>query len=177
MKIGIFGTSRATDSKIIAKVEKIGEIIASKKHEVVTGGVSGYPYTVALSALSQGGKAIAYGAGLNMSDHKSFYDVDLSKYSQTIFQDRYVGDELSKIDLYFRSLKLCFNVDCGIFIGGRVGTMYELTILSGLAKDIYVLGGSGGITHNTVKSFLEEGHKEDSKVIFFESPEELEDYL
>jgi predicted Rossmann-fold nucleotide-binding protein len=101
----------------------------------------------------------------------------LSQYSDIVFQEKYAGDNFSKIDLYLRSLKLCFDVDMAIVIGGRVGTMYEITILAGIAKDIYVLNGSGGITNKTIKEFLNGGHKEKSKIEFFNSVEEIEKFL
>ena len=55
--------------------------------------------------------------------------------------------------------------------------MYKITILAGIAKDVFVLGGSGGITNKTIKEFLREGHKEKSKIEFFNSIQELEGYL
>ncbi|OGM23752.1 hypothetical protein A2627_05190 [Candidatus Woesebacteria bacterium RIFCSPHIGHO2_01_FULL_39_28] len=177
MKIAIIGSSNPSNKEIVKKSQELGEVLASKGQIVVTGGVSGYPDMVALSTLSSGGKAIAYCAGKNLDDHKKFYQTDLSKYSELIFQEKYVGDNFSKIDLYLRSLKLCFDVDAAIVIGGRVGTMYKITILAGIAKDVFVLGGSGGITNKTIKEFLREGHKEKSKIEFFNSIQELEGYL
>ena len=177
MNIAIIGSSNPNNEEIVKKSQELGRLLASKGHTVVTGGVSGYPDIVALSALSSGGKAVAYCVGKNLDDHKKFYQTDLSKYSEVISQEKYVGENLSKIDLYLRSLKLCFDVDMAITIGGRVGTMYEITILAGIAKDIYVLNESGGITNNTIKEFLSEGHKEKSKIEFFGSIEEIEKYL
>jgi predicted Rossmann-fold nucleotide-binding protein len=177
MKVAIIGSTNPDSQEIIKKSQELGRLIASKGHIVVTGGVSGYPDIVALSAISSKGKAIAYCAGKNLDDHKKLYQTDLSKYSETIFQEKYIGDSLSKIDLYIRSLKLCFDVDIAIVIGGRVGTMYEITILAGISKDIYVLNESGGITNKTIKEFLKEGHKEKSKIEFFSSAEELEKFL
>lgn len=72
---------------------------------------------------------------------------------------------------------MCSNVDLAIIIGGRVGTMYEVTILSGMSKDMFVLKGSGGITNQTIKKFMKEGHKEKSKIIFFEKSKELHKLL
>lgn len=177
MKIGIFGSSKTSSEDIKLKAEQIGTIIASKGFEVATGGVTGYPDVVVQSALKEGGKATAFVAGKRLGDHRKFYDLDLSLYSQIIYQDNYFYKDFSKADLYARSLNLVCNIDKAIVIGGRVGTMYELTLLSGLGKDIFVLEGSGGITDKTVKNFLEEGHKEKSKIIFFSSPKELANLL
>ncbi len=177
MKIAIIGSSNPDNEEIVKKSQELGELLALKGHTVVTGGVSGYPDLVATSTISSGGKAIAYCAGKNIEDHKKFYQTDLSKYSEVIFQEEYVGNGFSKIDLYLRSLKLCFDVDMAIVIGGRVGTMYEITILAGISKDIFVLDGSGGITNKTIKEFLREGHKEKSRIEFFGSAQELEKYL
>ncbi len=177
MKIAIIGSSNPDNGDFFKKSQELGRLLALKGHIIVTGGVSGYPDLVAVSAISSGGKAIAYCAGKNLEDHKKFYQTDLSKYSEVIFQEKYVCNNFSKIDLYLRSLKLCFDVDMAIVIGGRVGTMYEITIMAGIAKDIYVLEASGGITNKTIKEFLKEGHKEKSKIEFFNSIRELEKYL
>jgi len=173
MKIGVFGSSTISNDDIALKAKEIGKIIASKNYQVLTGGVPGYPDVVAKAALEAGGRAIAYAAGKKLQDHNKFYEVDLSPYSQVIFQDNYFSNDFSRADLYVRSLDLVCNVDKAIVIGGRVGTMYELTMLSGLGKDIFVLEGSGGVTETTIKRFIEEGHKEKSKIIYFSSPKEL----
>ncbi|MDO8506953.1 MAG: hypothetical protein Q7S53_00080 [bacterium] len=173
MNIGIFGSSQPTNQEIKIKAEEVGKIIASKGYTVITGGVPGYPHIVAMSAMSVGGKAVVYAAGLTSDDHNKFYNLDLSQYTKTIFQDKYHDDKFSSIDLYERSLKMVSQVDKAIIIGGRVGTMYEVTILSGLGKDMFVLENSGGITKNTMANFINEGHKEKSEIVYFNSPEEL----
>ena len=177
MKVAIIGSSKASDENIIYKSKKIGVILASKSYIVVTGGVPGYPDIVAQSTISSGGKAMAYCAGKSIRDHNQFYKTDLSKYSEIIFQDKYVDVTFSKIDLYFRSIKLCFDVDFAVVIGGRVGTMNEVTILAGNTKDIYVLDSAGGISNNTIKQFIKEGHKEQSKILYFSNPSELDSFI
>jgi len=169
MKIAIFGTTKANNSQIIKKAKKIGKLIAKNKHTIVTGGTNGYPHIVAQSAISVGGKVISYAVGKSISDHYQFHDVDLSKYTNIIFQKKYFNKKLLGIDNYLRSLDMCFNVDIAIVISGKVGTMYEITIISGMSKDIYVLEGSGGVTGKTIKEFAKEGHKTKSKIIFFKT--------
>lgn len=177
MNIGIFGTSQANDKEIIKIAKEIGQIIAMGNHTVVTGGSAGYPHIVALSAVKAGGHAISYATGLTMADHQQFHKIDLSKYSQVIFQKKYFNKKLLGIDNYLRSLDMCLNVDLAVVIGGRVGTMYEVTILSGLSKDIFVLADSGGVAGQTIKKFIKEGHKEKSKIQYFKTPTQLKKYL
>ncbi|MDO8241126.1 MAG: hypothetical protein Q7T51_04070 [Candidatus Moranbacteria bacterium] len=177
MKIGIFGTTKASDKEIIKKAKEIGKLIAINNHTVVTGGTSGYPHAVALSAIKNGGKVISYAVGKSMSDHSQFHNVDLSKYANVIFQKKYFNKKLLGIDNYLRSLDMCLNIDMAIVISGKVGTMYEVTITSGMSKDMYVLEGSGGITGHTIKEFIKEGHKTKSKIIFFNNPEDLNKVL
>ncbi|RLC38617.1 hypothetical protein DRH27_01860 [Candidatus Falkowbacteria bacterium] len=69
------------------------------------------------------------------------------------------------------------DIDIAVIIGGKTGTMYEVTVLSGLSKDFYVLENSGGITKKTIKNFTKEGHKNNSKIIFIKNPEELNKYI
>lgn len=173
MKIGIFGRTKADNKEIIRKAKEIGKIIALGGHTVVTGGTDGYPHIAALSAIEAGGEAVSYATGLSMSDHNQFHSTDLSEYTKVVFQKKYFNKKLLAIDNYLRSLDMCLNVDLAIIIGGRVGTMYEVTILSGMSKDIYVLKGSGGIAEQTIRKFIKEGHKEKSGIRFFENPETL----
>lgn len=173
MKIGIFGSSHKNNPEIIAEAEKIGKIIAMKSHQVVTGGSAGYPHIVAKSALKVGGQTTVYAVGKNLTDHKKYHDIDISKYTNIIFQEKYFTKKLSGIDNYVRSLKMVTDIDTAIIIGGRVGTMYEISILSGMAKSFFVLENSGGITNETIQKFIEEGHKEKSSVTFLKSSEDL----
>jgi len=177
MKIGVFGRTKADNKKIIKQAKEIGQIIALTDNIVVTGGTEGYPHIVAMSAIKNKGKAISYATGLKLADHLKFHKVDLSKYTKVIFQKKYFNKKLLGIDNYLRSLDMCLNVDCAIIIGGRVGTMYEVTILSGIAKNIFVLKGSGGIANQTIKKFIIEGHKEKSKIKYFDDPKMLKKLL
>lgn len=173
MKIGIFGATKTSDIETIGRAKEIGSLIASNNHIVVTGGTNGYPHAVALSAIQAGGKVISYATGKSMADHSQFHDTDLSKYTEIVFQKKYFDKQLLGIDNYLRSLDMCLGVDAAIIIGGRVGTMYEVTLMSGMSKNIYVLEGSGGVTKHTIKEFIKEGHKTESEILFFENPEEL----
>lgn len=177
MKVAIIGSAKIEDQEIVSKAKEIGELLGKQGHTILTGGGSGGPDIVARAALAAGGQAIAYCAGKDLTDHRKWYTLDLSDYSQLIFQEFYIGSELSTIDLYLRSLKYCFDADKAIVIGGRVGTMYEVTILAATAKDIFVLKDSGGITGETIKSFTQEGHKEISKIEFINSVKDLENLI
>lgn len=178
MKIGVFGKTKLDDnSEIISKAKEIGKYLATHGHTVVTGGVEGYPHIVAKSAIEAGGTAIAYAVGISMEDHAKYHPVDLSKYAEVIFQKKYFDNKLQNIDNYFRSLDLCNSVDAAVIVGGRVGTMFEVTIISGMSKDMFVLRSSGGITGDTIRAFAKEGHKEKSKIVFFDNIDELENYL
>ena len=173
MKIGIFGSSHKNNPEIIKQTKEIGRLLALKNHEVVTGGSPGYPHIVASSALAAGGKATVYAVGLNLKDHKKYHATDISKYTNIIYQKKYFKKELSMIDNYARSLDMVMDIDTAVIIGGRVGTMYEISILCGMAKDFFVLEDSGGITKETIRSFVKEGHKENSSVTFLKNSNDL----
>jgi len=177
MKVGVFGRGKFEKKEITKKAKEIGKIIAYSGHTVVTGGTNGYPHIVALSAIQVGGKAVSYATGRSITDHSQFHNVDISKYTKIIFQKKYFNKKLSGIDNYLRSLYMCLDIDIAIVIGGKVGTMFEVTLMSGMSKDIYVLQNSGGITDHTIRNFIKEGHKENSKIIFFENLEKLRKLL
>ena len=177
MKIAIIGTTTASNPQVIKKAKAIGKLLALNKHTIITGGTNGYPHVVASTAIKAGGKVISYAVGKSLTDHSQFHITDLSIYSTVIFQKRYPNKKLSSIDNYLRSLNMCSKVDMAIVIGGRVGTMYEITILSAMSKNIYILKNSGGITKNTVKKFAKEGHKTKSKIISFKTIDNLNELL
>lgn len=177
MRIGIFGRTKTDDNDISYKAGQIGKIIALWGHVVVTGGSEWYPHIAALAAVNSWWTVLSYLTGLSPFDHAQYHDTDLSLYTELVFQEKYFSQELSTIDNYMRSLDMCLHVDIAIVIGGRVGTMYEVTLLSGLWKDVYVLENSGGITEQTIKAFITEWHKSSSKIEFFSDPEFLKDIL
>lgn len=177
MKIGIFGRTEIDNKNILKKSQEIGKLIASFGYTIITGGVEGYPHVVALSSLENGGKVISYAAGLKIEDHKKYHNTDLSKYTKVVFQKKTYKKKISAIDNYLRSLDMCLDVDKAIVIGGRVGTMYELTILSAMNKDVFILSGSGGISGKTAKNFIKEGHKNPSVINFFKDASELKKIL
>lgn len=173
IKFGIFGSSSADHASSSKIAGDIGRLFAERGDEVVTGGVTGYPHLVALGARQYGGKAIAYVAGCTIKDHHRFYKTDLSAYSKIVFQKNYAQKRLSVLDLYLRSLRMVADIDKAVIIGGRVGTLFEMTMTCAMNKHVFVLRSSGGITGRTIKAFEKEAHKSSSAITYFSSAEEL----
>lgn len=173
MKIGIFGSTKITDDHLCDIAKDIGRLIAINKHILVTGGTDGFPKVVANSAIEHNGITVCYAVGKSTLDHLHFHNIDINRYNKTIFQKTYCGEKLSSADNYLRSLQMCQYIDMAIVIGGRVGTMYEVTIMSGLSKNLYILDQSGGVAGNTIKNFILEGHKTNSIIKYFNDPREI----
>lgn len=177
IKFGIFGSSTATHASSSTIAGDIGRLLAKRGDIVVTGGVTGYPHLTALGTLQHGGRAVAYAAGRTIKDHQRYYKTDLSTYSKIIFQKNYAQKRLSVLDLYLRSLRLVADIDKAIIIGGRVGTLFEMTMTCAMNKHVFVLRNSGGITGQTIKAFEKEAHKSASAITYFSSAKELSNAL
>ena len=177
MKIWIFWSTNASNLDIINISKEIWKFLWTTNNIIVTWWVNWYAHVVAEEVLSNWWEAIVYGVWQNIDDHNIFHSTDLANYSNIIFQEKYFEGNLSYFDNYLRSLKMCSEVDIAIIIGWRVWTMYEMTMLSWLWKDIFVLANSWWITLNTIKEFIKEWHKRDSKISFFDNVDELKNLI
>ena len=177
MKIWIFWSTNTLDIDITNISKEIWKFLWNTDNIIVTWWVNWYAHIIAEEVLNQWWEAIVYGVWQSIDDHNIFHSTDLTNYSDIIFQKNYIEGNLSYFDNYLRSLKMCSYVDIAIVIGWRVWTMYELTMLSWLWKDIFVLNNSGGITWNTIKEFIKEGHKKDSKILFFRNVDDLKNLI
>lgn len=178
MNIWIFWSTSSTDILIVDKLNEIWWVVAKFNHNILTWWVAWYPDIIVREVIKKGGKAIAYLVWLNKEDHSKFHpNIDLDIYSDFVFQDNYTKKYLNYIDNYTRSINLCLDSDIAIIIWWRVWTMYELTILAWLWKDIYVLEKSWWITWKTISDFKKEWHKRTSRIEFFKTWKELENIL
>jgi uncharacterized protein (TIGR00725 family) len=144
-KIAVLGSSaEAEDSPVGLKAFQVGRAIAVRGAALMTGGCPGLPHAAARGAMAAGGLTVAVSPATNRDEHLSVYGYP----------------EDSKIMIYTgmgkagRNVILIRSCDAGIFIGGGIGTLNELTNAFaelGPRGAIGLLLDSGGIVDEVTK--------------------------
>lgn len=138
-KVAVLGSSTvAEDSSVGLKAFQIGRAIAIRGATIMTGGCPGLPRAAARGAIAAGGLAVGISPAASRDEHLSVYG-----YPEDGRLMIYTG--MGRVG---RNVILIRSCDAGIFIGGGIGTLNELTNALaelGPAAAIGLLSGSGGI--------------------------------
>jgi uncharacterized protein (TIGR00725 family) len=144
--------------------------IVRRGHLVTTGATKGLPYYAALAAKKEGGKdisSIGFSPAASRLAHVKKYLLPLDGFDTIL----YTGFEYTG-----RNLLLVRSADAVIMVGGRIGTLNELTIAIEERKPIGVLLGSGGMTVE-VENVLKAAKRSRTGIIFSYDPVELVDQV
>lgn len=144
-----------------------GREIAKRGHITLTGATKGIPYRAALAARAVGGISMGFSPAASRLSHIKKYRLPLDAFDAVL----YTGFEYTG-----RNLLLVRSCDAMIMIGGRIGTLNELTIAIEERKPIGVLLGSGGMTQE-VEHVLKAAKRARTGIIFGHNPAELVDGL
>lgn len=118
-------------------VKDVGREIARRGHVTLTGATKGLPHIGALAAQLAGGTSIGFSPAASRAAHVKKYHLPLTGFDTIL----YTGFEYTG-----RNLLLVRSSDAVIMVGGRIGTLNELTIAIEERKPLGVLLGSGGET-------------------------------
>lgn len=144
--------------------------IVRRGHLVTTGATRGLPYYAALAAKKEGGKnisSIGFSPAASRLAHVKKYQLPLDAFDTVLFTGfEYTG----------RNLLLVRSCDAVVMVGGRIGTLNELTIAIEERKPIGVLLGSGGMT-DEVEYVLKAAKRARTGIIFSHDPVDLVDQL
>lgn len=161
------GDSVETGKLLAAEVAR--EIVR-RGHLVVTGATRGLPYHAAKAAKIEGGNSvtsIGFSPAASRLAHAKKYQLPLDAFDTVIFTGfEYTG----------RNLLLVRSCDAVVMIGGRIGTLNELTIAIEERKPIGVMLGSGGMTEE-VERVLKAAKRARTGIIFEHDPVALVDQL
>ncbi len=138
MKIAVCGLGSGHYKKdILRKSYEIGREIAKNKIILLTGGCYGYPYEASKGVVKEGGTSIVVSPAKNLNEHKKKYNYPIKHFTKF---------EFTGLGVPGRNFPLIKNSDGVIIIGGKSGTLVELSIALHEYKPISVLKNSGGIT-------------------------------
>jgi uncharacterized protein (TIGR00725 family) len=142
--------------------------IVRRGHLVITGATRGLPYYAAKAAKQAGGEhvtSIGFSPAASRLAHVKKYQLPIDAFDTIL----YTGFEYTG-----RNLLLVRSSDAVIMVGGRIGTLNELTIAIEERKPIGVLLGSGGMTEE-VERVLKAAKRARTGIIFGHDPSELVD--
>jgi uncharacterized protein (TIGR00725 family) len=158
------GSSVKTGAKLAAA---IGTEIAKRGHITLTGATKGLPYEAARAAQIAGGFSMGFSPAASRISHVKKYHLPLNAFDAILFTGfEYTG----------RNLLLIRSSDAVVMVGGRIGTLNELTIAIEERKPIGVLLGSGGMTEE-VEHVLKAARRARTGIIFSHDPADLLDQL
>jgi uncharacterized protein (TIGR00725 family) len=168
-QICVSGAARG-DSVALAKhlSAEVAREIIRRRHIVLTGATRGLPYYAAVAAKKadpDGVSSIGFSPAASRLAHVKKYQLPIDAFDTILFTGfEYTG----------RNLLLIRSADAVIMVGGRIGTLNELTIAIEERKPIGVLLGSGGMTEE-VERVLKAAKRARTGIIFGHDPAELVD--
>jgi uncharacterized protein (TIGR00725 family) len=170
-QICISGAARG-DSVELGKelAAAVARDIVHRGHLVLTGATRGLPYYAAAAAKKAGGEhvtSIGFSPAASRLAHIKKYQLPIDAFDTIL----YTGFEYTG-----RNLLLVRSSDAVVMIGGRIGTLNELTIAIEERKPVGVLLGSGGMTEE-VEHVLKAAKRVRTGIIFSHDPAELLDGL
>jgi len=148
-------------------IKGVAQEIIRQGHIVLTGASTGLPHIAAIAAHMAGGPSIGFSPAANRVAHIKKYHLPLNGFNTIL----YTGFEYAG-----RDLLLVRSCDAMIMVGGRIGTLNELTIALEERRPIGVLMGSGGMTAE-VDHVLKAAKRVRTNIIFDEDPKVLVDKI
>ncbi len=165
MKIGVMGGASGTFTKDqLERAHEAGKQIAEHGCVLVTGACPGLPLAAARGAYHSNGLVVGISPALSLNEHVYQYKSPTDFHNVLI----YTGSGLMG-----REVVNIRSSDMVVIIGGRSGTLGELSIAYDEGKLIGVLTGTGGIS-DMVKTILAACKKNTSAhVIYSKDPKKL----
>ncbi len=143
---------------------RLGTAIAKSGHILTTGATVGLPLYAAKAAKEAGGVSIGFSPAASLREHVRKYRLPIGFYDFVNFTGmHYVG----------RDVFLVQSSDAVITVGGRFGSLHELTTALESRMPCGVLLGSGGAA-DLVPELMQKLHAPNEKlVVFDDNPERL----
>ncbi len=166
MKIGVFGHGEKSgmNSKNVEAARIIGREIARTGNTLVTGAGNGLPYEAVKAAAEAQGEVIGFSPAKDENDHRHNFDDPVDGFTEINYTGRGIKG---------RNVMSVEDIDAGIFINGKIGTLNEFTIAYDEGKNIGVLEGSGGISQMFPEIIKVCDKSSKSKIIYESDPMKL----
>jgi uncharacterized protein (TIGR00725 family) len=165
-----FSGAARGDSVALAKdmAAQVAREVVKRGHLLVSGATRGLPYYAAKAAAQSGGEhvtSIGFSPAASRLAHVKKYRLPTDAFDTIVFTGfEYTG----------RNLLMVRSCDAVIMVGGRIGTLNELTVAIEEHKPIGVLLGSGGMTEE-VEWVLKAAKRARTGIVFGHQPDALVD--
>ncbi len=166
-QIVVSGAAKGDSARLAqALAQAVGTQIVLQGHILVTGATTGLPYAAALAAKRAGGEhvsSIGMSPAASKLAHVKTYRLPDDAYDVIFYTGfGYTG----------RDVLLVRSGDAMIMIGGRIGTLNELSVALEEKKPIGILLGSGGMT-DEVEHVLKAAKRARTNIVFGHDPADL----
>jgi len=152
---------------LVAKAERLGQVIAAKDVVLLTGATTGIVYVVGKTAHDAGCFHIGISPGSNKLEHVELYKLPVDACDSLI----YTG-----FGLKGRNVVLVRSCDIVLFVAGAMGSLNEFTIAHDEGKIIGCLRGTGGVADESEYLLQRFGKRSTGAQVFVnEDPEKLID--
>ena len=163
--VAVLGGATIYDEKQICAAYQIGQALARKGKNILTGATTGIPYAAAIGAREAGALVVGMSPAGGPSEHLKVFRKPLDQHDLIVYSG--AGVE-GRGPLIVRSAAAC------IFIGGEFGTLNEFTAAWMVGRKILgVLKGSGGITDAIPSLIARTKSTWGSVVVYDENPKSL----
>lgn len=141
----------------------LGKEVATHGAILVTGATTGFPLWAAMGAKEAGGFTLGFSPASSEKEHIETYNLPIEYMDVIVYTGfGYPG----------RDLILTRSSDAVFFGCGRIGTIHEFTISFEDRKPIGIME-AGWQTDEVIKQILENGHRENERIVFETDPKTL----
>ena len=170
IKLGVMGSAASesarleTGNTLVARAERLAEVIATKDVVLLTGATTGIVYVIGKTAHDAGAFHIGVSPGANEHEHMELYKLPVDACDALI----YTG-----FGLKGRNVVLVRSCDIVLFIAGAMGSLNEFTIAHDEGKIIGCLTGTGGVADESEYLLQRFGKRTTAQVFQSDDPEKL----
>jgi uncharacterized protein (TIGR00725 family) len=141
----------------------MGRCIARSGYTLLSGATTGLPYAAVLGAKEVGCLSIGFSPAQDKREQISDWHLPTDGFDLIIYEAS---------GYFSRSVPMINSSDMVIMIGGRAGTLEEMSITLALNKPLGILLGTGGYT-TVAKDIIDYSEYDTSKVMYHHDPEQL----
>ncbi len=176
MKIGVYGSASGKISEVVRnKARIIGQQIALRGHDLITGACCGLPYDAVVAACqvhNRKGKIIGYSPAISLAEHKKF-EMPTDGFDIINFIDEIYIDLPKSSRFKLRNVLSVNACDTAVFIAGGIGTTNEFTDAYDLGKNIGILLNTGGFSDLAKEIVDALGREKNLRVVYSTNPKKL----
>lgn len=142
---------------------EMGRCIARSGYTLLSGATTGLPYAAVLGGKEVGCLSIGFSPAQDRREQISNWHLPTDGFDLIIYEAS---------GYFSRSVPMINSSDMVIMIGGRAGTLEEMSIALALNKPLGILLGTGGYT-KVAKDIIDYSEYDTSRVIYDHDPQNL----